>query len=272
MSFIDKSLKAIGLERAASKEPATPNISQAPSQRRLFPVTFTSLDSSKAYQQLLGSGRDALIKSVAVQRAVELLSTTTADLVHKSLHIVNDEGERVDPIPAHKQIINLLKYNPNSEESGYEFMCNLMCDYHFTGNCIIALERSGSNIIRMNRMVPESASRKLARNGPVYYQGQIAWDYETEDREFIQRNIVHVRYRNFKGTTLTNNDKWGFAPGPLDSLSDSLLLAPLIDRYILAYFNSDACGLRLSIRSEKELPPTIADQFKEYIREVVAGK
>ena len=187
-----------------------------------------------------------LIKSSPVQAAVRIISTSIADLICNTLYIVDENGERVEPTTAQRDVLNLLRYEPNVMEDGYEFIANAAADMVLEGNGLIGVERVGQRVNRLYRLMPKDA--RVGRNnmGETYYSGPVSMT-SGEARTFNRSNLVHARLINYEGDDGSESRR-GFVRGPVYTLARTMLINGFMDEYIVKYFTSDANGLRLFMR------------------------
>ena len=207
-----------------------------------------------------------LIKSSPVQAAVRLISTSIADLVCNTLYIVDERGERVDPDRAQREVLDLLRYEPNVMEDGYEFIANAAADMALEGNCLIGIERVGQRVNRLYRMMPKDARVAINNMGETYYSGPISM-LSGSGMTFTRRNMVHARLINFEGDDATESRR-GFVRGPVYTLAKTMLISGYLDEYVLEYFTSDANGLRMFIRATEAIGKDKLQETRGYIKDI----
>ena len=209
--------------------------------------------------------RVQLVKSSPIQASVRLISTSIADLITNTLYIVNDDDDRVDPNTAQREILNLFRYSPNSNEDGHSFVANAVCDLLMDGNCLIGIERVGQRVNRLFRMIPQDAKVQTNRLGEDYYTGSLFM--VNEGGIFNRSNMIHAKAVNFEGYS-NSDDRKGFVKGPIHTLQRTMLINGYLDQYIVDYFTSDANGLRMFIRATDAIGREDVNETRRYVEEV----
>ena len=212
------------------------------------------------------ASRLKLIKSSPVQAAVRLISTSIADLICNTLYIVDERGERVDPDPMQREVLDLLRYEPNVLEDGYEFIANAACDMVLEGNALVGIERVGQRVNRLYRLMPKDARVAMNNRGETYYSGPVSM-LSGSGMTFTRRNMVHARLINFEGDDATESRR-GFVKGPVYTLARTMLINGFLDEYIVKYFTSDANGLRLFVRATDNIGKDKIEATRSYIGEI----
>ena len=163
-----------------------------------------------------------LIKSSPVQAAVRIISTSIADLICNTLYIVDENGERVEPTTAQREVLDLLRYEPNVMEDGYEFIANTAADMVLEGNGLIGIERVGQRVNRLYRLMPKDARVGRNTTGETFYSGPVSMT-SGEARTFNRSNMVHTRLVNFEGDD-SSESRRGFVKGPVYTLARTMLI------------------------------------------------
>ena len=70
--------------------------------------------------------RVTLVKSTPVQGSVRLISTSVANLVNRTLYIVDGNDERVEPTAAQADLLRLFRRAPNEYEDANDFLKNVV--------------------------------------------------------------------------------------------------------------------------------------------------
>ena len=210
--------------------------------------------------------RAALVQSSPIQASVRLIATSVADLITNTLYIVNDDDERVEPNTTQREIINLLRYQPNVYEDGYGFVANVVTDMLMEGNGLIGIERVGQRVNSLYRMLPRDTKVGTNNFGEDYYSGEIAMVHGS-GMVFNRRNMVHCRIVNFEGYN-SSDDRKGFVKGPVQTLYRTMQINGYLDDYIVNYFSSDANGIRLFMRGTDEIGQQKLIETRKYVGEI----
>ena len=210
--------------------------------------------------------RMRLIKSSPVQAAVRLISTSIADLVCNTLYIVDERGERVEPNSMQRGVLDLLRYEPNILEDGYEFVANAACDMVLEGNGLIGIERVGNRVNRLYRLMPKDARVAVNNLGETYYSGPVSM-MSGSGMTFTRRNMIHARLINFEGDDASESRR-GFVQGPVYTLARTMLINGFLDEYIVKYFTSDANGLRLFVRATGPIGKDKIEATRNYVHDI----
>ena len=210
--------------------------------------------------------REKLIQSSVIQASVRLIATSIADLITNTLYIVNDDGDRIDPNTAQREILNLLRYHPNPFEDGYEFVANVVTDMLMEGNGLIGIDRIGQRVNRLYRMIPRDAKVGTNSLGDDFYTGPI-WMVQRGGMVFNRSNMVHARLINFEGYN-SSDDRKGFVRGPIHTLQRTMLINGYLDEYIERYFNSDANGIRMFVKATDAIGKDDIQSTREYVRKI----
>ena len=235
-------------------------------------IVYSTHDGRVTVSNLQNVGRNAIVKSSAVQRGLELIGPTCAELFTETLHIIDDDGKKVKPNREQQRVLDLIMKNPNEEESAFELFSNGVIDYILSGNCLFAIRKVGSRPVSLHRMLPDAATTGYDEAGNRYYDGPLSDNYiaGTDRRafdRFISRRVVHVRFRNLSGTRRTDS-RAGFVTGLVENLSDTLSINPELDKYCLEFFTSDISSLRVQITADRPVGKDDAETFRQYVKKL----
>ena len=213
--------------------------------------------------------RSAIIGTSAAQRSLELISTSVADLLWGTLHVIDEDGKRVKPNRAQRAALSMFRDYPNDYEDGYSFCANMVIDYLTEGNSLIYFKRGPAGITSMHRLVPDSAQLIYPEHDSInespYYFAEVAFRPELGKTPVTMSNVLHFRYRNFSGIQQEGNRR-GFVEGPIHTLAQTLEISGLIDEYIESFFKSPISSMRMKVTTGEgvKMAPKVAEKTRKY--------
>ena len=209
------------------------------------------------------SSRVQLVRSTPVQAAVRIVSMSVADLVANTLAISDENGDKVKPTPAQKEILDLFRYSPNPYEDGHSFVANVMVDQLLDGNGLMGIDRTGERVHSLWRMLPRDATVGVNSFGVDFYTGEVA-HRRGRGAVFNMPDMVHSRSLNYGGVS-THQSKKGFARGPVYDMVRSMQITGQLDEFILNYFGSDVNGIKMFIRATEPIGTDAIEGTRAYV-------
>ena len=215
------------------------------------------------------ANRIQLVRSTPIQAAVRIVSMAMADLISNTLFICDENGERVEPTTAQKEILDLLHYSPNPYEDGHSFIANVAVDQLLDGNGLIGIDRTGQRVHSLWRMLPRDATTGVNSFGVDFYSGEIAHQ-RGKGAVYNMPDMIHARALNYDGLS-THQDKKGFVKGPIYTLMRSMQITGQLDEFILKYFGSDVNGIRMFIRATEPIGTDAIEGTRAYVSGIAKG-
>lgn len=185
-----------------------------------------------------GTERSIALTVGALFRCVTLISSTVAELIANSAHVVDFDRRRIDDQPT--DLLHLIRSSPDDECSAYTMLDDLMMDLLLDGNAIMVVDRTDGRPYRLRRMIPATAQAKMVRSR-LLYTGEVAGGMSRAGTESVDsKNIVHARWPDLSGreTAPTRGHRVGFAASPLVALSDDIRVSREIVRWITKFYES----------------------------------
>ena len=213
--------------------------------------------------------RSEALQVIAFHRSVSLISSTVAELISQTVHVVDRKRRTIEPQP--EPLLELLTSTPDGSTPAYNFFEDVVLDMLLEGNGLIAIDRAeGGRIIRLWRMVPR-ATQIDRKNGRIVYTGPLAGPEAPDgDRSFAIRNIIHARAADYRGDdTVLDNTRSGFTKPISDFIKRELHITKEMTDWLARYFDKDGGALKsdLAIGFEGRAP----EDAQKHLAEAMQG-
>lgn len=231
-----------------------------------------SIEDQIAILGLGGRRRTEALQVVAFHRSVSLLSSTIAELISQTVHVVDRKRRTINPQP--EPLLDLLTSTPDGVTSAYNFWEDTLLDMLLEGNALIAIDRQpDGRVIRLWRMIAKDAKIE-EKNGRLIYTGPLAGASAPQgNRSFTLRNVIHARAPDYKGDdTLLKTERSGFTRPTSDFIRPDIRITGEISRWLLRYFDGKGGAIKsdLAIAFEGKQPPdaqaALLDAIKGYMQ------
>lgn len=233
----------------------------------------SDLPVGEQLQYILGnrSDREQALAVGALFRSVTLISSIVAEVVSRTVQVVDLDERKVPNQPKH--LIEMLRRSPDGQLAAYQFLEDLVMDLLLEGNALVVVERgANSRPMRLRRMAADTAFCQKKKGALLYY-GELAGTYpgEVNQEWHDSRNVVHARWADLTGreTLRGSGDRAGFVSSPLKPLAHDLKVSREIVKWIAKFYDTRGG----SIKSDKAIIyPELVQDPDEQEKIVAAGR
>ena len=205
-------------------------------------------------------------------RCMLLISGSLADLITKTVRVVDYEGREVLGSNA-KRVISLLRESADGTNPSIQFLRDMVIDFLLDGNSLALIDRnSKSQISKLRRLNGWGASAHEVSGG-WYYQVTFADSEMGESMEVFQNRIIHARYPKMSRTGSYSGRGSRFATPPLMVLRRALDTGIAADEFVRQYFDAAGGGSRSRLAISYDVAPEGKDAREaviNYIGEYVS--
>ena len=236
-------------------------------------IPITSADATKDALLFTGSNqmldREVAASYATLFRCVNLISGTLADLIIKTVRVVDYEGNRLKYAAVAKPLA-LLKETPDGRITSLQFLQDITMDYLLDGNGLALVDRTSSGIAyKLSRLCSWSAHAQETESGWLY----TAYFTDTQSGRYSQAHessIIHTRWPHILKYGSRHGKGPLFAIPPLMVLRRALGTGIAADEYVNEYFDRATGGSRskLAICFEDEpVDQTTREDTIKYVGE-----
>ena len=231
-----------------------------------------SIEDQIAILGIGGRKRTEALQVVAFHRSVSLISSTVAELISQTLHVVDRKRRTINPQP--DSLLDLLTSTPDGVTSAYNFWEDTLLDMLLEGNGLIAIDRNADGrVVRLWRLIAKETKIE-ERKGRLIYTGPLAGPSAPQgERSFTLRNVIHARAPDYKGDdTVLKNQRSGFTRPVSDFIRPDIRITGEISKWLLRYFDAKGGALKsdLAIAFEGKPPAdaqaALLDAIKGYMQ------
>lgn len=210
------------------------------------------------------SSRSMALRVGALHRCVTLISSTVAELIANTAHVVDFDRTRMSRQPV--DLLHMIRSSPDGYNSGYGFLEDLMMDLLLDGNALMVVDRMTRKPLRLKRMIPSTA-QIVKKSGRLLYHGEVTGPMENPRMDYFDsQDVVHARWADATGRDMapTRSGRAGFAASPLVALGDDLHVSREIVRWIAKFYDQQGGALKSdhAVIYPDPVPP---DQQKDVI-------